>query len=100
MDGLPDAKALRGAAAVARTLAYAVGLVGVIAGTVLYQQGELTFAVAIWVLTFALGALLMICAFLLLAVSGLLARVTSIESDLHVLVGRQGPRSGEPPSAR
>lgn len=100
MEQLPDAKALRGAAAVARTLAYAVGLVGVVAGTVLYQQAELAFAVAIWVLTFAMGALLMICSFLLLAVSGMLARVTSIESDLHVLVGREGPRTGERPSAR
>jgi sulfite exporter TauE/SafE len=96
---LPDAKALRGAAGVARTLAYAIGLVGAVAGTVLYQQNELAFAVAIWVLTFAMGALLMICSFLLLAVSGLLARVTAIESDLHVLVGRQGPRPSDP-SAR
>jgi sulfite exporter TauE/SafE len=92
MDGVPDAKALRGAAAVARTLAYAIGLVGVIAGGVLYQQAEVAFAMAIWVLTFAMGALLMICAFLLLAVSGLLARISAIESDLHVLVGRTGPR--------
>lgn len=97
---LPDARALRGAAAVARTLSYAVGLVGVVAGGVLYQQSDLAFAVATWVLTFAVGALLMICSFLLLAVSALLARVTSIESDLHVLVGRQGPQRTDDRSAR
>lgn len=87
----PDPKDLRGAAAVARTLAYASGLAGVVAGGILYQQGEVPFAVAIWVLTFAVGALLMIAAFLLQAMTSLLARVTAIESDLRVLVARRGP---------
>lgn len=87
----PDPKDLRGAAAVARTLAYAAGLAGVVAGGILYQQGEVPFAVAIWVLTFAVGALLMIAAFLLQAMTSLLARVAAIESDLRVLVSRRGP---------
>lgn len=85
----PDPKDLRGAAAVARTLAYAAGLAGVVAGGILYQQGEVPFAVAIWVLTFAVGALLMIAAFLLQAMTVLLARVAAMEQDLRVLVGRE-----------
>ena len=87
----PDPKDLRGAAAVARTLAYAAGLAGVVAGGILYQQGEVPFAVAIWVLTFAVGALLMIAAFLLQAMTVLLARLANLEQDVRVLVGRRGP---------
>lgn len=87
----PDPKDLRGAAAVARTLAYAAGLAGVVAGGILYQQGEVPFAVAIWVLTFAVGALLMIAGFLLQAMTTVLARLSSMEADLRVLLGRQGP---------
>lgn len=87
----PDPKDLRGAAAVARTLAYAAGLAGVVAGGVLYQQGEAPFAVAIWVLTFAVGALLMIAGFLLQAMTAILARLAGLEQDVRVLVGRRGP---------
>ena len=87
----PDPKDLRGAAAVARTLAYASGLAGVVAGGLLHQQGEVPFAVAIWVLTFAVGALLMIAAFLLHAMTAILARLTSMEQDVRLLVGRRGP---------
>lgn len=91
MTTAPNPKDLRGAAAVARTLAYAVGVAGVVAGVVTYQQGDLPFAIAIWVLTFALGALLMIAGFLLQAMTALLARIAAIEQDLRVLLGRQGP---------
>lgn len=93
MDDAPDPKDLRGAAAVARTLAYAAGLAGVVAGGILLQQGDTAFAIAIWVMTFAVGALLMIAGFLLQAMTTILARLTAIESDLRVLVGRQGPGS-------
>lgn len=92
----PDPKDLRGATAVARTLAYAAGLAGVVAGGLLYQQGEVPFAVAIWVLTFAVGALLMIAAFLLQAMTVLLARVAAIEQDVRVLLGRGRDRSEGP----
>lgn len=89
MDDIPTPRDLRGAAAVSRTLAYAAGAVGIVAGVVLYRSGETAFAVAVWVLTFGVGALLMIAAFLLLAIMGVLARVTAIESDVRVVVGRQ-----------
>lgn len=95
----PDPKDLRGAAAVARTLAYAAGLAGVVAGGILYQQGEVPFAVAIWVLTFAVGALLMIAGFLLQAMTSLLARVAAMEQDLRVLVARRGAEDSAPRSS-
>lgn len=87
----PDPKDLRGAAGVARALAYAAGLAGVVVGGLLYQQGEVPFAVAVWILTFAVGALLMIAAFLLQAMTSLLARMAAMEQDLRVLVARRGP---------
>jgi hypothetical protein len=85
----PSPKDLRGAAAVARTLAYASGLAGVVAGGILYQQDEIPFAIAIWVLTFAVGAVLMIAGFLLQGMTAVLARIAMIEHDVRVLVGRQ-----------
>ena len=88
MATAPDPKDLRGAAAVARTLAYAAGLAGVVAGGIVYQQGEVPFAIAIWVLTFAVGALLMIAGFLLQAMTAILARLAAMEQDVRVLVGR------------
>jgi hypothetical protein len=101
MADTPSPKDLRGATAVARSLAYAAGLAGVVAGGVLYQQGETAFAVAIWVLTFAIGALLMIAAFLLQAMGSILARLAGVERDLRTLVGRDGPSAvpGRPPTA-
>lgn len=91
MNPHPDPKDLRGATAVARTLAYASGLAGVVAGGLLHQQGDVPFAVAIWVLTFAVGALLMIAAFLLQAMTSLLARFAAMEQDVRALVARRGP---------
>lgn len=91
MNDVPTPRELRGAAAVARTLAYAAGVVGVVAGVLLYQGGDTAFAIAVWVLTFGVGALLMIAAFLLHAMVALLARLHAIESDLRIMVGRRGP---------
>ena len=90
MDRIPNPKDLRGAAAVAQTLAYAAGLAGVIAGAVLYREGETGFAVVAWVLTFAAGAILMIAAFITRAIATLLARFTRIEQDVALLVADAG----------
>lgn len=87
----PSPKDLRGAAAVARTLAYAVGVAGVVAGGVVYQQDDVPMAVAIWVVTFAVGALMMIAGFLLQAMTSMMARLAAMERDIRLLVGRQGP---------
>lgn len=72
-------------------MAYAAGLAGAAAGLVLYRRNDLGFAVAVWVLTFGVGALLMIAGFLLDGLTTLLARMTALESDVRVLVGRGGP---------
>ncbi len=84
--GVPSPKDLRGAAAVAQSLAYIAGLAGVIAGGLVYRDGEAALAVVIWVLTFAAGAMLMIAAFLTRGVASLLARLSRLESDVRVLV--------------
>lgn len=105
MDDVPSPRDLRGAAGVARTLAYAAGAVGVVSGVILYRAGDIAFAIAVWVLTFGVGALLMIAAFLLLALMGVSARLAAVESDLRIAVGRRTlqddprsrPRTGDDP---
>lgn len=82
----PTPKDLRGAAAVAQSLAYVSGLAGVIAGALVYRQGEVALAVVLWVLTFAAGALMMIAAFLARGLAALLARLAQMESNVAVLL--------------
>ncbi|MDP9022992.1 MAG: hypothetical protein M3N57_09945 [Actinomycetota bacterium] len=94
MEGVPSPKDLRGAAAVAQTLAYAAGIAGVVAGGLLYRGGETAFAVVAWVVTFATGAILMIAAFLARGMAALLARIGRIEQDVATFVSRGG--DGEP----
>lgn len=97
-DTGPTPRELRGAAGVARTLAYAAGIAGAGAGVLLYQQGDTGFAIAVWVLTFGVGAVLMIAAFLLQGLTVMLARMAALESDVRVLVGRGTARDdGDPP---
>lgn len=86
MDQEPTPKDLRGAAAVAQSLAYVSGLAGVIAGALVYRQGDIALAVVLWVLTFAAGALMMIAAFLARGLASLLARLTKLDSDVQVLL--------------
>lgn len=78
----PTAKELRGAAAVAHSLAYVVGGAGVVAGAVLFRDGQTVLAVVAWVLTFAAGAALMIAALLARAVAVLLVEVRTLTSEL------------------
>lgn len=97
---VPSPRELRAAAAAAHTLAYVAGLAGVVAGGLLFREGQAAFAAVAWVLTFATGAVLMIAAFLTRTAAALLGRMARIESDLAVLVAdREGghPRStGDP----
>lgn len=86
MDQEPTPKDLRGAAAVAQSLAYISGLAGVIAGALVYRQGDIALAVVLWVLTFAAGALMMIAAFLARGLASLLARLTKLDSDVQILL--------------
>lgn len=92
MDRVPSPKDLNGAAAVAQTLAYVGGLAGIVAGTILYLDEELALAVVAWILTFAIGAMLMIASFLVRAMAALLAHVARVESDVQVLVADRSRR--------
>ncbi|MGH3440676.1 MAG: hypothetical protein ACRDUY_01255 [Nitriliruptorales bacterium] len=88
MQRIPSPKDLNAAASVAQTLAYAAGLAGVVAGGLLHRGGETGFAVVAWVLTFAVGAILMVAAFLARGMAALLARIARIEQDVATLLSK------------
>lgn len=90
MERIPSPKDLRGAAAVAQSLAYVVGLAGVLAGGVAFSDGDTAGAVLAWVVTFAAGALLMIVAMAIRGLSAILGRIARIESDVALLVADAG----------
>lgn len=85
VDHLPSPRELRGAARACVFLAYAAGLAGVAAGTIVLRDGEMAFAIILWTITFAVGAALMGVSVLVRAVAGLTAQITRMESDLRVL---------------
>lgn len=85
MDHIPSPRELTVAARACVFMAYAAGLAGVAAGTIVLRDGELAFAVILWTITFAVGAVLMGVSLLIRAVSGLSAQVLRMESDLHAL---------------
>lgn len=86
MEREPSPKDLRGAAAVAQSLAYISGIAGIVAGALVYRDGEVALAVVLWVLTFAAGALMMIASFLARGLASILARLTRLDSDVQVLL--------------
>lgn len=90
MERVPTPKDLRGAAAVAQSLAYVVGLAGVVAGGLVLRDGQVALAAVLWVLTFAGGAVLMIAAFLTRAMAALMGRIARIEADVAQLVADTG----------
>jgi hypothetical protein len=98
MEHVPAPRELRGAARACTVLAYAAGLAGVAAGTLVLRDGDLAFAVILWTITFAVGAALMGVAVLVRAVAGLSAQIHRIETDVRVLVGDRF-RDGAPDTA-
>lgn len=86
MDHVPSVKELRAAARACTFLAYAAGLAGVAAGTLVLREGDLAFAVILWVITFAVGAALMGVAVVVRAVAAMTAELRSLGSDVRVLV--------------
>lgn len=111
MDDTPSARELRTAARACTFLAYAAGLAGVAAGTLVLRDGQQALAVIVWVITFAVGAALMGVAIMVRSVIGLTVSLTRIESDVRVLLadrngglhtppglaGNDDPWSGHPP---
>ncbi|QBI18608.1 hypothetical protein ER308_02860 [Egibacter rhizosphaerae] len=82
------------AARVADALVYAAGVAGVVAGGVLFMEGQRWFAVVAWVLTFVAGAALRLAAWAAKALAELLERTARMERDLTHLLVR--PREQDP----
>ncbi|MBA2318427.1 MAG: hypothetical protein H0V93_11735 [Euzebyales bacterium] len=80
------------AARVADALVYAVGVAGVIAGGLLFRDGQLGFAVLAWVLVFIGGAMLRLTAWAAKAVAELLVRTQRITEEVSDL--RAGAPAG------
>ncbi len=97
MDEVPSPKELRGAARACTILAYAAGLAGVTAGTLVLRDGDLVFAIILWVITFAVGAALMGVAVLVRAMAGVATQITRLESDVRVLLGDRAHGGTAPP---
>ena len=97
MDDVPSPSQLRGAARACTLLAYAAGLAGVAAGTLMLREGDLAFAVILWVITFAVGAALMGISVLVRAMAGLAARLDHVGSDVRLLVGDRARRMSDEP---
>ena len=95
MERVPSPKNLLGAAAVAQSLAYVAGIAGVIAGGLLYRDGDTAFAVVAWIVTFCAGAILMIASFLARGMAALLGRIAHIEQNVTTLVGRRVDDPGD-----
>ncbi len=97
MDAAPGPKEIRGAAAVASSLSYVVGLAGIVVGGLLLRDGDTTMAIVVWVLAFAAGAALMVAALVVRAIGDVQARLSLMESDLRVILA---DRNGTAPTAR
>lgn len=108
MDHIPTVKEMRTAARACLFLAYASGLAGVAAGTLVLREGDLVFAIIVWVITFAVGASLMGVSVLVRALSAMRTDLERVSSDVRILVAdrqqeslrtppRGDPWSGHPP---
>jgi hypothetical protein len=93
---------LRTAARVADALVYAVGVAGVVAGGLLWRDGDVAFAVVAWAVTFVAGAGLRLAAWLTRGVAQLLDRSERISDELaalradHVVAERRAPEAVDP----
>ncbi|MEX2324458.1 MAG: hypothetical protein WD576_01795 [Nitriliruptoraceae bacterium] len=102
MDDIPSPRELRTAARACVIMAYAAGLAGIAAGTLILREGDLVFAIITWVITFAVGASLMGVAVLVRAMGGLTARLARVDADVRVLVAddqQAGSRSVRYPTS-
>ncbi|CAN5242281.1 hypothetical protein BH23ACT9_BH23ACT9_10230 [soil metagenome] len=89
------------AARVADGLVYVVGIAGVVAGAQLFREGDLTFAIVAWVLTFIAGAVLRLVVWMARGIASTMDRTQRIEEDLARIARRlpesaEGPHGGAP----
>lgn len=85
---------LQVAARVADALVYVAGAAGIVAGGLLFRDGQTAFALVAWILTFVAGAGLRLAAWATRALAQLLVAAERIEHDLAVLRREQ---AAEPP---
>lgn len=86
------------AARVADALVYAVGAAGVLAGGLLFRDGDIGFAIVAWALTFVAGAGLRLASWAARALAQLLVRTQRMQDDLSALL-RDRPASDTAPPA-
>ncbi|HUG83801.1 MAG TPA: hypothetical protein VMM13_04510 [Euzebya sp.] len=86
------------AARVADGMVYVVGLAGVVAGAQLFREGEVSFAIVAWVLTFIAGAALRLVVWMARGIATVMDRSERIEEDLARLtrLSLEGPAGAEP----
>lgn len=85
------------AARVADALVYAAGVAGVVAGGLLFRQGETGFAAVAWCLTFIAGAGLRLASAATRALAQLLIRTEELADDIAALRRAQPPASAADP---
>lgn len=83
-------------ARVAEALVYAAGVAGVIAGGLLFSDGQPGFALVAWALTFVAGASLRLAAWAARALAVLLVRTEQIADDVARMAA-SGPPAADPP---
>ncbi|HWB72840.1 MAG TPA: hypothetical protein VG452_11535 [Egibacteraceae bacterium] len=90
---------LRAVARIGDGLVYAAGLAGVVAGGLLFRDGDAGMAVVAWVVTFVAGAGLRLTAWLARAMAELLERGQRIEEELTRPPSPPAPTLREEPRA-
>jgi len=86
------------AARVADALVYVVGIAGIVAGGLLFRDGESALALVAWVLTFVAGAALRLAAWATRAIAQLLVAAERMEHDLAVLLRDHAAEAPQEPS--
>jgi hypothetical protein len=93
------ARELVTAARVADALVYAAGVAGIVAGGLLFRDGQAAFAVVAWTLAFVAGAALRLAAWCARALAQLLVSADRLAEDVAELrrdAAARGPLEGRP----
>ncbi|MFP4311501.1 MAG: hypothetical protein ACLFS9_05905 [Nitriliruptoraceae bacterium] len=85
MDRVPTAQQLEVAARASVLMAYVLGLGGVAGGVWLLRADEIAMAIVLWLVTFAVGTVLMGTSLLIRALGGITARLARLEGEVRVL---------------
>lgn len=73
------------AARAADALVYVAGAAGVVAGALLFREGEVPFAIIAWVLTFIAGTVLRLAAWASRGIAQVMQRTARIEDDVAAI---------------